>query len=204
MMFRGLILKIIFIAWIIVFGNIPTIKAEPYLRVCKNGVVYYYFAQKETKQTSLQLKKFPIASNRVQSKLSFQELEPLIREAAKKHDLPPPLVKAIIRVESNFYPQATSPKGAQGLMQLMPATANHLQVANPYDIRENIWGGTRYLGMLLQRFNYRLHLALAAYNAGPERVERCQDVPAIKETQDFVRDVCTNFLKYSGEKPSGR
>jgi soluble lytic murein transglycosylase-like protein len=102
-------------------------------------------------------------------------------------------------VESNFNPAATSPKGAQGLMQLMPGTAEQLQVSNPYDIRENIAAGTRYLGMLLQKFDNNLALALAAYNAGPQRVEKCQTVPNIKETQGFVRDVCTNFFQYSKE-----
>jgi hypothetical protein len=103
----------------------------------------------------------------------------------------------VIRVESNFNPAATSPKGAQGLMQLMPGTAEQLQVSNPYDIRENIAAGTRYLGMLLQKFDNNLALALAAYNAGPQRVEKYQMVPNIKETQGFGRDVCTNFLQYS-------
>ncbi len=135
----------------------------------------------------------------VASRNRTDALEPCITSAGRNHKLPPALIKAVIRVESNFNPAATSPKGAQGLMQLMPGTAEELQVANPYDIQENISGGTRYLGMLLQKFNYNLPLALAAYNAGPGRVERCQGVPPIQETQRFVRDVCTNFLKYSGK-----
>ena len=125
-------------------------------------------------------------------------MEPCIQSAGRNHKLPPALIKAVIRVESNFNPEATSPKGAQGLMQLMPGTAEQLQVSNPYDIQENIRGGSRYLGMMLQKFNYNLPLALAAYNAGPGRVERCQGVPQIQETQRFVRDVCTSFLQYSG------
>ncbi len=84
-------------------------------------------------------------------------------------------------------------------MQLMPGTAEQLQVTNPYDIKENIWAGTRYLGMLLQKFNNNLPMALAAYNASPQRVQQYQGIPPIKETQGFVRDVCTNFLQYSGE-----
>ena len=191
---------------IILVGHTRAVQADPYLRVCKNGVVYYYFSNREDTIA----RETPEASDisrvirRQAQRQSVKNLEPLIQEASRQHSLPPALIKALIRVESNFHPSATSPKGAQGLMQLMPATANHLQVANPYDVRENIWGGTRYLGMLLQKFNYRLHLALAAYNAGPERVERCQDVPAIRETQDFVRDVCTNFLKYRGDESGGR
>jgi soluble lytic murein transglycosylase-like protein len=180
-----------------------TLSAERYLRICKNGVTYYYFSQKSDNQTEDRFRKTANLHNLhfpLQKKLSSRELEPVIREAAIRHKLPPSLVKAVIRVESNFQPAATSPKGAQGLMQLMPETARDLQVANPYDVRENIWGGTRYLRMLLEKFNYRLHLALAAYNAGPQKVQQCHDVPSIKETQDFVRDVCTNFLKYHGEE----
>ena len=133
------------------------------------------------------------------SKLSAQELEPWIKWASQNHNIPPALIKAVIRVESNFNPSAKSPKGAQGLMQLMPGTAKQLQVTDAYDIKENISGGTRYLGMLLQQFNGNLPLTLAAYNVGPQRVARCQGIPPIKETQGFVRDVCTNFLQYSGD-----
>jgi soluble lytic murein transglycosylase-like protein len=127
-------------------------------------------------------------------------LEPLIHEVSQQHNLPASLIKAVIRVESNFNPAATSPKGAQGLMQLMPGTADDLQVVNPYDAQENVWAGALYLKMLLEKFNYRLPLALAAYNAGPNRVDRHQDVPPIRETRDFVRHVCENFIKYSGEQ----
>jgi soluble lytic murein transglycosylase-like protein len=87
-------------------------------------------------------------------------------------------------------------------MQLMPQTAEQLQVTHPYNIRENIWGGTCYLGMLLHRFNNNLILALAAYNAGPQRVVQCQGIPPIKETQWFVRSVCANFLHYSKILPA--
>lgn len=133
---------------------------------------------------------------------SPQEMDRLIQEAGQFHRLPPPLIKAVIRVESNFDPAATSPKGAQGLMQLMPGTAQDLQVTNPYDVRENIWAGVRYLSMLLEKFHYRLPLALAAYNAGPQRVDQHQGVPPIQETKGFVRDVCVNFLKYAQESPN--
>jgi soluble lytic murein transglycosylase-like protein len=136
---------------------------------------------------------------RSRSRLSAQEIEPWVKWASGNHKIPPALIKAVIRVESNFNPAATSPKGAQGLMQLMPGTAEELQVSNAYDVKENISAGTRYLGMLLQKFNNNLPLALVAYNAGPQRVARCQGVPPIKETQGFVRDVCTNFLQYSRE-----
>lgn len=179
----------------------PIVHAEPCLRVCKNGVIYYYFSNRPSKapEATPVMRRGPLLHSIVRTQLSLDEMEPLIQQAGRQHHLPPALIKAVIRVESNFNPAATSPKGAQGLMQLMPGTADDLQVSNPYDIQENIWGGTRYLGMLLQKFNNRLHLALAAYNAGPQRVDQHQDVPPIQETRDFVRDVCTNFLQYAHE-----
>jgi soluble lytic murein transglycosylase-like protein len=191
---------------IILAGHTRTGQAEPYVRVCKNGIVYYYFSSREEKNTRQALEASGISRVILPQarRLSVKDLEPLIQEASRQHHLPPALIKAVIRVESNFNPAATSLRGAQGLMQLMPKTADELQVVNPYDVQENVWAGTRYLGMLLRKFNYRLHMALAAYNAGPQRVEKCQDVPAIKETKDFVRDVFTNYLKYSDDKTGGR
>ena len=186
-------------------GHASQVQADPYLRVCKNGVIYYYFDNKEIispQQSFRTPPRFRVKAPPVARKLAPQELEALIQEASRSHNVPPSLVKAVIRVESNFNPAATSPKGAQGLMQLMPGTADDLLVANPYDTRENVSGGVRYLRMLLDRFNNRLHLALAAYNAGPQRVSQRLEVPPIPETQGFVSDVCTNFLKYSKESPT--
>ena len=187
-------------------GYPPPVEAEPYLRVRKNGVIYYYFSNRGLSSSPQQAMRSPqrIRVNRPGAlrRLTPQELEPLIQEASRSHNVPPSLVKAVIRVESNFHPGATSPKGAQGLMQLMPGTADQLLVANPYDPRENIMGGVRYLRMLLEKFNHRLPLALAAYNAGPQRVSQRQEVPAIPETQGFVYDVCTHFVKFSKEQPA--
>jgi soluble lytic murein transglycosylase-like protein len=187
----------------LVVGYITPASGEPFLRVRKDGVIHYYFADglrnasAITQRTRRNQPPYPLGRPRP----SASELEPLIQEVGQRHNLPPSLIKAVIRVESNFNPAATSPKGAQGLMQLMPGTADDLQVVNPYDAQENVWAGTRYLKMLLEKFNYRLPLALAAYNAGPKRVDKHQDVPPIKETRDFVRNVCENFVKYSGEQP---
>ncbi len=189
----------------------PPAEAEPYLRVRKNGVIYYYFSNRQNKSPEPQsrsLEPVPLAHRAPlprpvgRARASLGELEPLIQEAGRQQNLPPSLIKAVIQVESNFNPSATSPKGAQGLMQLMPGTADDLQVSNPYDVEENISAGARYLGMLLRKFNNRLHLALAAYNAGPKRVDRYQDVPPIKETQEFVHTVCDNFLKYNAQQPA--
>ena len=195
----GLGMLVWFFLLVTFMNAIKIANAEPFIRVQRDGVIYYYFSSKDDNLTALNKRiSGHVRPNRPQSKrISAQELDPWINWASQQHDLPASLIKAVIRVESNFNPGATSPKGAQGLMQLMPGTAEQLQVTDPYDIKENIGGGTRYLGMLLQKFNNNLVLALAAYNAGPQRVERHQGIPPIKETQGFVRDVCANFLQYS-------
>jgi soluble lytic murein transglycosylase-like protein len=186
-------------------GNVAVAQSQSFQRVYKNGVIYYYFSSREEgglRQSYLRSRDYKIIRPPVGRKVSPQELEPVVQEAGRHYNLPPTLIKAVIRVESNFVDTATSPKGAQGLMQLMPGTADDLQVRNPYDIRENIWAGTRYLGMLLQKFNHNLPLALAAYNIGPRRIQLYQGIPPIRETQGFVRDVCTNFLLYSEGEPA--
>jgi soluble lytic murein transglycosylase-like protein len=185
-------------------GNYSYVQAEPFKRVCKQGVIYYYFADQPNLNTFRPLgndimNQKPSHRPRGHIKVAPEALEPHIKSAGRNHKLPPALIKAVIRVESNFNPGATSPKGAQGLMQLMPGTAEDLQVADAYDAQENISGGSRYLGMLLKKFGFNLPMALAAYNAGPGRVERCRGVPNIPETQRFVRDVCASFLQYSGK-----
>ncbi len=182
----------------------PLVQAQSVLRVSRGGVIYYHFSDRPGAAAGagrqLPSAGAPPRLRPPAKKLSPAELQPVIQEAGTRHQLPPALIKALIRVESNFNPAATSPKGAQGLMQLMPETASDLQVRNPYDIQENIWGGSRYVSQLLKRFNYRLPLALAAYNAGPQRVDRTLEVPRIPETETFVRAVLTEFLKYRAEE----
>jgi len=115
--------------------------------------------------------------------------EPMISEAARRHGVSADLLKALIKVESDFNPRAVSRAGALGLMQIMPENFSSLQIRDPFDPWENIMGGTRYLTQMLRRFSGKLPLALAAYNAGPSIVERYNRIPPIRETEEYVEKV---------------
>jgi soluble lytic murein transglycosylase-like protein len=123
-----------------------------------------------------------------------------IAASAQTHGVAPELVASVIAVESNFNPNAISWKSARGLMQLMPETAARFGVTNVFDPRQNIDAGTQYLKELLQRYNGDLALTLAAYNAGPDRVEQFRAVPPYRETRDYVRRV-TQRLRQTYNAP---
>ena len=119
----------------------------------------------------------------------------IIDEHAAAQGVSPDLVRAVIQVESAFNPHAMSPKGAMGLMQLMPATASELGVVNPFDPTQNLGGGTRYLKRLLARYDQKVELALAAYNAGAAAVDKYgQQVPPYQETRDYVKKITRNRI----------
>lgn len=171
--------------------------ARIYKYVSEDGTVFYTNMQRtgtisavssekaRPKKASFNLKK-PERINR-------ESYYPIAEEKARQYNLDPKLVKAVIRAESNWNPNAVSPKGAMGLMQLIPSTAALMGVQSPFDPADNIDGGVRYLRHLLERFNGNLVLALAAYNAGPKLVEKKNAVPSIPETVDYVRRVMAYY-----------
>lgn len=129
----------------------------------------------------------------VQNVMRPVDLDEVVKTASGNYRLDPDLVASVIRAESGFNAHAVSPKGAQGLMQLMPQTASELGVQNPFDPRANVEGGTRYLRELLERYNFDLVKALAAYNAGPKRVEQYGGVPPYYETRAYVARIVRDF-----------
>lgn len=124
------------------------------------------------------------------------QIDKLVGASAASWNVDPALVKAVIANESGFNANATSSTGAQGLMQLEPATAASVGVTDPYDPAQNVAGGTRYLRGLLDRFHGDPRLAVAAYNAGPGAVEKYDGVPPYAETQNYVQNVLASYAKY--------
>lgn len=127
---------------------------------------------------------------------SSDKYDRLIKQAARRHGLAFPLLKAIIRAESGFNPRAVSKKGALGLMQIMPENVRRLNIADPFDPAENIMGGARYFKEMLDRFGGKLSLSLAAYNAGPTAVEQYQRIPPYRETENYVEKVLKFYYAY--------
>jgi hypothetical protein len=137
----------------------------------------------------------PVAPPPTQTKSKSQSYDPLIEKYAVENQLDPSLIRSIIAQESGFNEKAVSPKGAQGLMQLMPATAARLGVKNSFDPEQNIQGGVKHFRFLMDNFNNNLELSLAAYNAGENLVQRLGRVPAIRETRDYVQSITQRYGK---------
>jgi soluble lytic murein transglycosylase-like protein len=138
-----------------------------------------------------------IRTRGIGGKQYLKKYDDVIRKAAKQFGMEVNLIKAIIKAESSFDPDAVSESGAQGLMQLMPDTANDMEVGNPFDPEENIFGGTRYLSLLLQRFNHDKRLAVAAYNVGATTVTKYDAIPPIPQTRRFVEKVMKYYREFN-------
>lgn len=130
------------------------------------------------------------------SNVSHGDIDNLIDKYSSQNNLDPDFVKAVVKQESGFNPNAKSHCGAMGLMQLMPSTAQGLGVTNAFDAEQNIYGGTKYLKGLMDRFGNNPELALAAYNAGPNAVKKYNGVPPYRETQNYVKNVMSSYEKF--------
>jgi soluble lytic murein transglycosylase-like protein len=190
--------------WVLAFG-IPVIpsslRADIYRYQDERGVIHFtntptdskyqlFLKEQQKSKASLPSKGNPKTfSSSISNLNNYIQLAPHIDEASQQYGIDPKLIQAVIHVESNFDPQAVSSKGAQGLMQLMPQTARDLQVSDAFSPKENIDGGTRYLRYLMDIYNQDMSLALAAYNAGPEKVNLYKGVPPYQETKTYVQKV---------------
>jgi Transglycosylase SLT domain/Domain of unknown function (DUF4124) len=162
----------------------------------ENGVTCYTDAPFVTKSERV-FRQAEEKKETVKDDSSAEDYSSYVQSVASKYEIEPELIHAVIKTESNGNHRAVSRKGAMGLMQLMPSTANDMNVGNPFNPAENIEGGTKYLKSLIEKFNGDLTLALAAYNAGPKTVEKYNSVPPISETKQYVKKV---FSIYKGKR----
>lgn len=175
---------IVLVASLILFASVP-LYTDIYMYVNKDGTACFTNLVPPTPGYQVIVKE----RKRFYRARSIDRYDKHIREASGIHDVSFPLLKAIMKVESDFNPKAVSKKGARGLMQIMPSNFRTLGIRDPFNPRESIMGGALYFRQLLNRFNGKIHLALAAYNAGPDSVDRSSGIPPIRETEDYVNKV---------------
>jgi soluble lytic murein transglycosylase-like protein len=167
-----------------------------YSYIDENGVLNFTNIPPVTRVFNLKVSgAAPATETQIPSTKKSERFTPIIEKYARDYQLDPSLIHSIISTESDFNPKAISPKGAQGLMQLMPATAAQLGVSNSFDPEENIRGGVRHFRWLMDNFKNDLSLSLAAYNAGENLVQRLGRVPEIKETREYVKKVTAKYDK---------
>ncbi len=177
------------IAVLFLFVAVPVVQADIYLFIDSQGVLHFTNAPTSSQYT-LYIKERPKPAT------ATKKYDGIIQEASNTFGLSFSLLKAMIKVESDFDSRAVSKKGALGLMQIMPQNLQAFNIREPYDPKDNIMGGARYFKSLIERFEGKLPLALAAYNAGPTIVDKYRDIPPIKETQDYVKKVMKYFYLY--------
>lgn len=178
---------------VILFSAGSSAYADIYRYIDENGVMH--FTNTPT-SSSHEYKLFLREKPNVATQYSPQIYDRIIAEASRQYGVSFPLLKAIIKAESDFNPRAVSKKGAKGLMQIMPENFKPLGIEDPFDPTQNIHAGARYFKQMYERFNGKLALSLAAYNAGPQAVERYKTVPPFEETEEYVRRVLKFFYDY--------
>ena len=171
------------------------LRADIYMYVDRDGVVHFTNAPTASENDyRVYVKEKKVYSSQIYSPQSFEDY---IRQASDRYGISFPLLKAIIKAESDFNPRAVSKKGAMGLMQIMPENIKAMNISNPFDPLENILGGARYFREMLDRFEGHLSLSLAAYNAGPTAVERYNNqIPPYKETENYIERVLKFYSSY--------
>jgi soluble lytic murein transglycosylase-like protein len=177
----------------LLFFSFEFVSADIYRFKDENGVWHFTNIQSD-RRYRLYMKTGNIKGTRY-----IIHYDTIIQRAAKQFDVEPTLIKSIIMAESSFDPNAISHSGAQGLMQLMPPTAADMEVQNPFDPEENIFGGTKYLSLLLKKFNQDKKLAIAAYNIGPSAVDKVKSISHVPQTKRFVDKVMQYYSEFKNQ-----
>jgi soluble lytic murein transglycosylase len=177
---------------LILFLQTPLVRADIYMYLDSDGILHFTNTPTSS-HYKLYIKEKPKKSP---AEEAMDRFDHIIKEASHISGIHFALIKAMIRVESNFDPEAVSKKGAMGLMQIMPKNFESLHIDDPFDPRENIIGGSVYFQKMMDRYEGKLPLALAAYNAGPTAVDRYRGIPPIRETEDYVEKVMNYYYSY--------
>ena len=170
------------------FGTVLPVQSDIYMFIDSKGVLNFTNVPVSSNY-QLFIKEIPKRKNGEFS----NRYDNLISSASKRYGVSFSLIKAMIKVESNFNPNAVSRSGAIGLMQIMPVNLKHLDISDPYNAWENVMGGANYFRQLLDRFNGKVPFALAAYNAGPSMVEKYKNIPPFPETKRYVKKVMKSY-----------